>query len=996
MAGFDELLAQPPSQVQGADGQTDGDVGGRILHELVKSYGFRRDDRTGEWDWSIDNIGKAFSESPVWTTLDYLTLAAPVAKWGVAAGRVARGAGAAGAAYEAVKAGTATRAARAVLQEAPRTLGGRLLSAVGGTEFGRAAELATRAPARSQLGQFLENPVTGLRRGRAGDRDYLKLIEEGYGDSADTRGLGKMLYREQLAERAASERGAAEVQRGLRDLSPEVGARVTKYLETPFLRPDAGGRRETFLRSKLGDEGFEAYAKTWRYREQLHQRAYDLKLISRDTYLRNLQKWAPRLYDEFLGAEEKTRAGLGSKIGPMAGRQSLKARTIEAVDQKYVTAGGTELKRIWDPRIETQRMLAVAQVVAKQEYAQKLANSAIAKNADELLEWAAGKGSEDAGNLLAHMQAGKRVAQETIDDLLVEGLGWKRVKDLFPGRELPGYLKRLAPTGILDKYIDPAALEDVVSMFKFADDSNDLFSKVHRGIYRGLAFFRTGKTAYNPATHVRNTLSNAVFHSFATGRFTLAPTRGFKAVMQRNGDWREAVEAGVVGSGGYEVIRDALKKAGLHVDGDVTQLDFLGDSRIAKMVQNLAGKAEDWYRAEDDLWKIQAFTRVRDKYLKTGKFTRQEAIARASLEVTKFMPSFNMNSKFTDLVGGVIPFASFTNEALRIWKNAMTDKPHLAFFWNNIADAMSQAFGAAAGMSQEELAEIHSKMPDFQQGKQMMLLPFKIDGKSHFFDLSYLIPLAGNMGELQTNEKSFFINELYDATTNPLIGGAAILATGTNPFSGREVEPRFVERQLGIGIDSPQARRMVGLAEWATQTMLPPLAPPGFAGVNLLEAVRGQVDPFTTQELEPNVARTVAANIFGMRSYEATLPSQVHNIRREETRLQERRNTAWKRWEFAKANGDIDGMESEKANILAVTEKLSPGEASDYWAKGIVEREPGKFRRLTTKQLKEALSRSRGLELTPEELEMRGELYMRLEERSDGGRRRRRRRKRDE
>ena len=73
------------------------------------------------------------------------------------------------------------------------------------------------------------------------------------------------------------------------------------------------------------------------------------------------------------------------------------------------------------------------------------------------------------------------------------------------------------------------------------------------------------------------------------------------------------------------------------------------------------------YRAQDDVWKLEAFTRLRNRYLKTGKFSRDEAIARASLEVTKYMPSFNMNSQFSELVGGVIPFVSFTNEAVRCW-----------------------------------------------------------------------------------------------------------------------------------------------------------------------------------------------------------------------------------------------------------------------------------------------------------------------------------------
>jgi hypothetical protein len=1040
------------------DGQNDGHVMQRFVSEFVKSYGAKYDDEKNEWSWDVANIGEAFRESPVWTSIDYLTLGVPVGKLGLAARAVAKGASAPGRALQAARAGERI----AALETGSTRIGSRIAARLmGGDDLtARAIELQRRAPATSRLGRILESPVAGLRRGA--DDDYLELIKRGYGSEADRHAYAQMYQRERLATIEADKMQAADVAGSLRGLSADSGAKVTQALEVGGVRPAGApltgwggghkatrrmagaaeraplGERATRMQASLarqeaiqqkrlgkllgGDEkALAAYQKTWSFREAVHRRAYDLGLISRDTYARGLGKYAPHLYEEFLAAEELAGA---SRVKPGGTLDSLRARTLdrqeeqlsrrasklrnraeqlrqfaaedptarkasarraEALDRQAAKLLGRkehlrdDYTRILDPQATAGRLLGTAQAVAKQEFAQKLAKSVVATDDAWGVMERYGKDMPGVQRLMAKRAAGQRVSREAIDDVMFSELGWRRMEQLFPNGKVPGYLERLRPTGLLDKYLDPAAAESIVGTYKFAD--KPIFEELHDAIYKSVAFFRSSKTVMNPSTHARNTMSGIVFNSLATGIPKLVPRTGIKELRAKGEVWKAAVRAGVLGGDDHQITIEMLQRAGVDInDLNPYKLKFLGDNRIAKAIANSHEAAKGLYRFEDDMWKLDAFATLRKKYLKRG-LRADQADARAALDVVKFMPSFNQVSPFTRAIGGLIPFASFTNEAIRIWKNAMIEKPHLAMFWSHFGGAASQSIAAAQGYSSDDLARIDANLPNHQQGKPRLMLPFKVDGQPHFFDLSYIIPLAGNMGDIEHADKAFFFSDFYDITGNPLIGAGVVGATGVDPFTGREVEPRFMERQLGMNIDNPALRRYIGLGEWMAATMLPPLAPPGFAAQNLAEVARGQKDPTTGLELEPNVGRTIAANLFGMRTYEATLSSNILNQRQEADQINKRAEIQWNIWKRAAANGETAAQSEAVENLRDIYAKLydDPAKIEERIADGMESRAPGEFKTLTEKQLLKALEGTEGLELSPEQLKVRGAIMARLQ-----------------
>jgi hypothetical protein len=348
--------------------------------------------------------------------------------------------------------------------------------------------------------------------------------------------------------------------------------------------------------------------------------------------------------------------------------------------------------------------------------------------------------------------------------------------------------------------------------------------------------------------------------------------------------------------------------------------------------------------------------------------------------VNKFAPQFIMHNDAANAVRKVIPFASFTTESMRVYKNVLQEKPHLAFFWNHVFETASETLGAMAGFNPREIAEAKEGLPHHMQGKKMLLFPFNVDGQARFIDASYLVPMA-NIVETQDTEKMFF-NEVMDFTTNPFINVVATAATGRDPFSGREVEPRFTERQAGIPVTGKQTRKIVGLAEHMTQMMLPPLAPPGYAGLNILEMLRGQKNPATQEDLENGVYRTILANVFGVRMHAPDVESQVLNLKKVQRDLGKRMTWSWKRWEWARAQGKLDVMEKEKQRIKLLRRAMGHADEDDYFAGSIKRRDT--FSNLSTKQLKAALDRAYAMgNLTPKDERMRAELIARLNSRTN-------------
>lgn len=645
------------------------------------------------------------------------------------------------------------------------------------------------------------------------------------------------------------------------------------------------------------------------------------------------------------------------------------------------------LTRILDPTIPLAKLGEAKMLVARAKFLKGIASSVIARTPRQVSAAIRQIATNPVGAKIhgldpaAAEAIGKLVAgydklglgADLVDEEIAKRAGWLPIASLLKSAGTPTFIHNL-PKALRDKWVDPTVARDIVGMTKFMADT----SKVRRFYSAGLSLFRASKTAYNPATGIRNVLGAQLFHHMVVGGTPKLPTEGYAAFRGATEWYVKGRELGVVGSSFHHEVREALEasfKSGDRVKkmfGNATALDFLGDSKFAKAMQAAGSKAERLYRSVDEVYKLDAFIRKSKQFMKAG-MSQDDAMGRAMVEINKFMPSFVLHSPFADSIRSAIPFASFTTEALRIWKNALIEKPHMVFFWNHFVETLQEGSALMAGYSPEQLEEAHQALPHYLQGKKTLALPFNVDGRPQFIDMSYLIPLA-NLVEAE-QPGSLFYDAVLDPTTNPFLGLAVAAATGKDPFSGRPIEPRFTERQLGIAVTDQRARLAVGLGEYMATVMVPPLMPPGYAGTNLLELARGQKHPQTGEPLEDGALKTILANVGAMRMYTPDVESQALNVRREEAMRGQSMTQAWKRYEFARANGDVETMLAEEERIKALRREsgFTGKEALDYFRKSAADR--GAFSDLSKRQLKDIITRARKLgTLDPKSKRLMGEL----------------------
>lgn len=1004
-------------------------MGGAIANELVKSYGFNRNAETGEWDWSFDNIVKQFKDHPIWTSIDYLSIIAPPAKFGLAAAGIVRGAEAAGAvgkAYQALKgAGTAEELATATAAftgKKATTWLGKAAKSTGllSDELITATEMKVAGPSQlhgvripfTQRTIGLANPIT-----TEVTDDYIRLVDKFGGELWEKRAIASSYQRERLMGEAMVGRQAEITARKLsRAGLDEAGNEQMMRLLSTRVAPE---ELESVVAREFGDnkKAAAAYKATWGFRNTIHQRSYELGLIDKATYEANLYKWNPRTYEEYEQIQKdlgilkprttklpESRAGAAPVEVPegaesssrivQGGAASLQSRkSVEAVEN---------LTQILDPRISLGRMAQVGQLHMRQRYAQAIAKSVLATDAEKmipivedivnngnktraLLHGLSSEKFDAAQRLVKNLSATNR---EATGAQMADLLGWKKVDALFEGKDLPKYVQNL-PEEFRNKYLDPAAARDVMGTMKFLADGDDdhLIGFVRQFHKNALSTFRASKTAYNPGTHIRNLIGAAIFSHLATGGVPhLVPLRGLAELGKEDSQWvKWGLESGTLGTSyDTEIYKDITKAANPDAK---SALDWLPDNVVTGWIKKAANGAERVYRATDEVYKLDAWIRLTEKHLakleKDGLNLSPDALhelarSKATIDVNKFMPNFTMQSELADTLRKGIPFSSFTSESMRVWKNVITEKPHLAFFWNHAMKSTSEIFGAMAGYSPDQIEEAEQSLPSFVQGKKSLLLPFNVDGQPQFVDMSYVIPL----GSIVNAEKSerFFLNDIYDIGANPVINVGAAVLTGKDPFSGREIGPNFTERQLGIPVQNQQARTAIGLGEHMLQMFLPPWTPPGYAGTNILESIRGQVNPSTNQPLEGGVLKTVLANLGGFRTYAPDVEAQVRNLQEDQRKIGDQLSQSWKRWEFARANGKVGAMESERNNILALKTREGADDPEGYFGQSIKTREP--FGNLSTKQLEKILTKAEKLgALSPHDEKIRAELLARYQSR---------------
>lgn len=985
--------AQPEDLLQDPSNQ---DLVRGICNELLKSYGFKTD-ADGKTEWSVENIQQAFKDEPFWTTLDYATLGLGPAKTLVAGGKVAKGAGAVGKAYKAGEYGEGLGAFRRAT---------------------RAQQ--TEGWLKGRVGRHITNPA----RFQHGD-DYIEAVKK-YGSRDNVYeqwGLKQAFKNDYAYQRAAVKAEAKRFgkQRAALKLTKEQDENFAKMLHNrqfdPTVRQSAG---TAAVRAALGsDEAVQVFDNTAAWRNSIHDQLHDLDILNTDTWLKHKNQWNRRVYEEYLDADQKAKVGgqlvKKAKSDKNAAGAKLKARMAESERQALIK--DDKLHEIFDAKTSIESLAGAASLAASQRYARALANSAVSRPSRVILNslsrhidetprsaWGALGLTDEAADAI------KMVDPSDVDavDEALGAAGWIKLDKALPN--LPSYMKRVAHH-FDGRYVQADALDGITQAMGALEPeilkTFHHFSKTMTNM-PGMQAFRVVKTVLNAATWGRNWMGN-VFNLMGAGlKPTFVPRRGLKAFREDGAEWAEVVRAGIVE--GSTWTDELLRKETLTL---ADELAMVGDTGVETSAMHGVNKAIGWltsiaspkagkavteglesatlraqrgYAAIDQLFKAELYFQKKDKYarqLARGGTVTDDILEKASIaaksDVVKFTPTFNRASPMTDWMRGVIPFQSFTNEQMRVWSNVLRERPMNFFALAHLGDVMSEFSAAAVGMSPDQLQAAREGLPDFTDGRMMTVLPFKADNKLQFLDLSYMMPLANLGADVQASEKVFF-GAFASPSANPYLNVGAAFVTGIDPFSKRPVGPRFTEEQLGVRVQGETPRFAVGMAEHIISTFAPPIVPPGYTGTNLLEAVKGTKHYYTGDELEPSLVKTIAANLFGLRTYESSLRQQSLNARYEISGIQDEISIERRRWQRAIANNDPAAAKAAEDGIRALRRKLYPDKDPEDYIEHLRKTQKPGTDRMTRRQRELAVERAEKIrdQLKPEELEQLEDLKAKL------------------
>lgn len=293
---------------------------------------------------------------------------------------------------------------------------------------------------------------------------------------------------------------------------------------------------------------------------------------------------------------------------------------------------------------------------------------------------------------------------------------FKEVSTAFAKKEATEGFTQLPKTSSLGdlagKYVPTPIYDDIQEMVRSASK----FEQATRPLVKS---FKYGKVILNPATHIRNIMSNMVLNSFEG----LSPIRHPQIYaiaakeLKTKGKWyKEAKEAGL---GLDSFAANELK--------DILAPSIAGSAKLKKAVDAIAAA----YQKEEEFGKLAQFIFQRKK----GKSVEEawQISERATFNYAQVTPFIR---RVRESVFGY-PFITFTYKATPQVLRTAVEKP------TKISNIGKIKQGIENQSDIEELTRERETEPDWVRDGFYMKLPIKDEhGRSAYLDLTYILPFG--------------------------------------------------------------------------------------------------------------------------------------------------------------------------------------------------------------------------------------------------------------
>lgn len=592
---------------------------------------------------------------------------------------------------------------------------------------------------------------------------------------------------------------------------------------------------------------------------EVSKRLVSRGLLSEESREEYRDMYLPRLYLKHMLSEADSRAlGTGKKPSDMG---YLKARKDIPEDVRKVILG-----EITDPAfLAAMAITRPLRDVALLDFLEKISNAKngwtldnatvdwkgkrvtpmwLMNEADRLREQAQYMKGPDAGKARAVADQMESVGRPAMEELKGAHTDYKQVPDTPRYGRLRGL------------WVRKEIYQDIVGVYDIMPNDPNWAQSIFG--YGGIGtkvtqWWKMGKVTLNPASQIRNAVSNAVMLQLSGVSLHMVPVRIFQAVKQitSNGKyWQVAKKYGVT-----EATFNAQELGEIKRDAIQMQAESMGDHSMKRMglaamlmIHPIVEKAGNAYQFMEQVGKVAKIIDVMEKAgAKKNKSADWESKAEtnAALEAQKWLYDYSLVPQWVRYARSApigSPFLTYTFKSVPRLIEVAALHPHRLIPWVGMFAAMPYLAAMMVGGDPDDWKRVKKMLPEFQQKRgHFAAMPYRDEaGRIQFADWGPYFPWT-MWSDAINNTARGEVGEAAGDLAGGLFGGGplfSILATlttgGVDPFTDRKV---FNEG------DSP-TKQMADWMSYAWTLAMPPIVTDqGFAG-KMHQAITGSTNKY--------------------------------------------------------------------------------------------------------------------------------------------------------
>ena len=384
------------------------------------------------------------------------------------------------------------------------------------------------------------------------------------------------------------------------------------------------------------------------------------------------------------------------------------------------------------------------------------------------------------------------------------------------------------------RYVPKEIMQDLQRTVTIEPD-NVMLQEIATKLDGAMRVWKKSKTAWNPAVHMNNVMSNMILLDFADAPHTSLP-RALKELRNKDGDlYKTASKYGVfdvdivsreLREMGGEIEKNLLKFTdGKNPTESLNYADGMYKGAVKKGWANTVGKMEDVYQVEDQVFRMAVFM---------DRLSKGKGIREAAMDSKRWFIDYDINAPAINLAKKTVtPFISYTYRVVPLLAETVTMKPWKVAKWAAFGYAMNYIGNQAIGSEESERASMRDSQSNKLWGvpfmpPTMMKLPFKSEtNESQYLDVTRWVP-GGDVFESKEIGRGL---PGVPAAIQP--GGlyvdlAKILLAQQDPFTGKDIE--------GYGED--ENTKAIFKAIIKSFTPNNPLVPSSYSQDKIIQALR--------------------------------------------------------------------------------------------------------------------------------------------------------------